>query len=403
MKFGVLFFSFLLVHTSAFSSTPASATPLPPLEIHRTFSLDKGENLPQELMQMGFNRTEVYRLLSAVKKKQKMNRLPLGQKFTLVYQEKEERKAGPIEKFKFHTTKDQTITATLQNGEYKAKRNSRELQTNKAVAIGKIDGSLYASASRANLPTSLVPSFANLFAWELDFTRDIRPGDAFKVVYEEIYDDDGNFVRNGNILAANLHSKGKQRYAYRAEYAPGRFSYYDEKGYNKKRMLLRTPLEFSRISSHFNPNRKHPVLGYTRAHKGTDFAAPTGTPIKAAGDGRIEEAKWWGSFGRYVRIKHNNTYKTAYAHLHKFGRGIKKGKRVKQGDIIGYVGSTGRSTGPHLHFEIHKKGKQVNPMRVRLPNGAPLPKGKKKHFQQQMLAFNELWDVPVKVAANTAK
>jgi len=211
------------------------------------------------------------------------------------------------------------------------------------------------------------------------------------VVYEKILDEKGNYLRSGQVLAAELTTKGKTYDAYRTV-ENGWAEYYSSKGYNKKRTLLRTPLEFTRISSHYNLRRKHPILGYTRAHKGTDFAAPTGTPIKAAGDGVIEKASWYGGYGRYIRIRHDKKFKSAYAHLSRYARGIKAGKKVKQGQTIGYVGTSGRSSGPHLHYELLVYGKQVNAMKQKLPTGAKVKKKGLKAFNSMVSKYQKMWE-----------
>ena len=373
-------------------SAPASfATELPPIYIERIIQLDKNETLADELIKAGVNTKEAYRVISAIKKKYSLRKLPLGQKFTAHYKEDSERNPGPLLELSFHTKNDKTISVKPSGSKFIANVAKRQLRTERVVAQGEIEGSLYVSAVQAGLPAAKILPFANLFGWEMDFTRDIREGDTFRVVFEKYLDDDDNFVRNGPILAAQMKTRGKLRHAYRAEYKKGHFSYYDEKGINKRRMLIRTPLNFTRISSHFNPHRKHPILGYTRAHKGTDFAAPTGTPVWAAGDGIIEEIRWKGGYGRYIRVRHDGTYKTAYAHLHRYAKGMKKGKRVKQGQVLAYVGSTGRSTGPHLHYEVIKRGSKVNALRVKLPNGAPLPKSKRTAYKTQVAKLQKLW------------
>ncbi len=370
---------------------PFNSFALPELIVERTVALQKGENLATALQRAGLERKATYNALHPLKRKVSLRRLQQGQEITLTYNETEPYKMGQLHNIELITPNDTVATITPQeNGTYKVATAKRVLTAQRKVATGTINSSLYAAASKADLPTALVTPFANLFAWELDFTRDLRPGDQFSVVYEDYYNDKGEFVRNGKIVAAHLHARGKLRQAYRAEIRPKVFAYYDEKGKSKERMLLRTPLEFTRISSHFNPHRKHPVLGYTRAHKGTDFAAPTGTPVKAAGSGRIVEIGWKGGYGKYIRIEHGNGYQTAYAHLHRYARGMRKGKRVRQGDVIAQVGSTGRSTGPHLHYEVIKNGTKVNAMRVKLPNGSPLPKKLRTEFGQQVASLQSV-------------
>ncbi len=237
---------------------------------------------------------------------------------------------------------------------------------------GRIDSSLYLAAKRAGLPEEALARLVRVLSYDIDFQRDIQPGDSFDVLFEEYTTRDGRIAKIGDILVASLKNRSKTLTYYR--YTPkddGFADYFDAKGHSVKKTLMRTPVNGARLSSGFGM-RRHPILGYTRMHKGIDFAAPRGTPIMAAGDGVIEYAGRKGGYGIYVRIRHNGTYKTAYAHMKALRRGIYRGKRVRQGDIIGYVGSTGRSTGPHLHYEVLVNNRQVNPRSVKLPTGRVL-------------------------------
>ena len=363
---------------------------LPPIYIEQTIKLNKKETLIQALSNTMLPYKMVSKALQPLQKKFNVRGLRPGQEINFRYKEAKDGSIAYIDEIMLYSRDDKKVKSYWDNGKYAAKVDKRLVEKRQIAVTGTIEGSLYSSAEAAGMPVALVTPFANLFAWDIDFTRDIRSGNEFSIVYESIYDENGDFLRSGNILAAKLETRKKTFDAYRME-VKGRPEYYNAKGYNKRRALLRTPLEFGRVSSHFNPNRKHPVLGYKRAHRGTDFAAPTGTPIKAAGDGVIERSNWYGSFGRYVRIKHDSKYKTAYAHLSRFAKGMRKGKRVRQGQVIGYVGTSGRSTGPHLHFEVHKKGKKVNPMKVALPSGKKIPSKIKPKFKQLVASTNNLW------------
>ncbi len=376
--------------------TPQATQPavdIPPIYIEKTITLKRNQTLAEKMINMGFDAQQVYTLLRKVDRKYRLRKLKTGQDISIFYAEGEQPLTiGQLDGIIFHTHDDKTVQLVKdKNGRFIAKADPRKMIIEKATSVGVIKDSLYASAKKADLPSRLVVPFANLFAWELDFTRDLRPNDTFRVIYEKLYDQNGNFIRSGEVIAAELVTRGKIRQAFRYKDENGYTQYYDAEGRNKRRALLRTPLEFTRISSHFNPNRKHPILGYTRAHKGTDFAAPRGTPVKAAGDGVIEYAAWNGGYGRFIRIRHDNTYKTAYAHLHRYARGIKKGKRVKQGQVIGYVGTSGRSTGPHLHYEVLKHDRQVNAMRVKLPKGKQLPKSKLPQFKEYVASLQTFW------------
>jgi murein DD-endopeptidase MepM/ murein hydrolase activator NlpD len=237
----------------------------------------------------------------------------------------------------------------------------------------EIDTSIYAAALALGAEDQQVADFAEAFAYDIDFQREIYPGDRFEILFETAYDERGNAVRNGEVLYAALNGKALQRGFYR--FTPeddGVPDFFDEKGESSTKFLMKTPINGARISSGFG-KRRHPISGYTKLHKGTDFAAPTGTPVYAAGNGTIQRASRYGGYGNYIRIKHPRGYETAYAHLSKYAKGMKPGKKVTQGDIIGYVGSTGASTGPHLHYEVYVDGKPVNVMSLKLPNGRKDP------------------------------
>ncbi len=228
------------------------------------------------------------------------------------------------------------------------------------VAVkGEIDGAFIVSARRAGVPRSVAMQMTRTLSYDVDFQRDIHRGDRFAVMFEAEYDDQGEIIRADNLQYVHLQSgKGKPISMYRYD---GKMYHAD--GRDVRRSLLKTPVDGARISSGFG-YRRHPVLGYSAMHKGTDFAAPTGTPVYAAGDGVVQKASRFSSYGNYVKIRHNGTYSTAYAHLSRYGKGIRPGVRVTQGQVIGYVGTTGRSTGPHLHFEVMQGGTQVNPKKV---------------------------------------
>jgi len=237
---------------------------------------------------------------------------------------------------------------------------------------GTITTSIYESALAQGAHDQQVVDYASILGYDVDFQRDIHPGDKFEIVYEEMVDERGNRVRSGDVLYASLNGRTLDKGYYR--FTPdddGEPDYFDRNGESATRFLMKTPINGARLSSTFG-YRRHPISGYNKLHKGTDFAARTGTPVYAAGHGTVERSSRYGGYGNYVRIQHANGYETAYAHLSKYGPGIRAGKRVRQGDIIGYVGSTGASTGPHLHYEVLVKGQQVNAMALKLPTGRKL-------------------------------
>ncbi len=264
------------------------------------------------------------------------------------------------------------LTKRGQDGEFLAAEMSARLTPVQHVIKGQIETSLYNDARQLGAGDQQVVDFAQAFAFDLDFQREIHPKDEFEIVFETMVDERGNIIRRGDVIFAALNGKAlNKRYYQFTTPDEGVKDYFDQTGKAATRFLMKTPINGARLSSHFG-KRRHPISGYTRLHKGTDFAAPTGTPVYAAGHGVVERASRYGGYGNYVRIRHANNYKTAYAHLSRYGRGIRSGKRVRQGDIIGYVGSTGASTGPHLHYEVHKNGKAVNAMRLKLPTGRKL-------------------------------
>jgi murein DD-endopeptidase MepM/ murein hydrolase activator NlpD len=229
---------------------------------------------------------------------------------------------------------------------------------------GVIAESVYGAARAAGLPNQTLAEMIKLLSWDVDLQRDIHPGDRFEAVYERRLNEDGAFAAAGDLLFVGLDTREREVEAYRFAAADGTASYYDRDGRALRKWLLRTPIDGARLSSKFGP-RRHPVLGYTRMHKGIDFAAPTGTPILAAGDGVVDFAGRNKGYGNYVRVRHDGEYSTAYAHLSRFQKGMKRGRRITQGEVIGYVGSTGLSTGPHLHYEVLRRGAQVNPLAIK--------------------------------------
>jgi len=244
---------------------------------------------------------------------------------------------------------------------------------------GKIKQSLYKTAIDLNVQPNIIIEFARIYGFQVDFQRDIRKNDNFQIMYEIFEDDKGKIFETGNIVFADLMLSEKNNSFYYFD-KKGSEGHYDENGKSVKKALMKTPINGARLSSSFGM-RKHPIDGYNKMHRGTDFAAPQGTPIMASGNGVITRARWCGGGGNCVKIKHNSTYETIYAHMKNFARGIKEGLRVKQGQIIGYVGSTGKSTGPHLHYEVVENGKKINSQKLKLPSGKILKNEERKIFE----------------------
>ena len=265
-----------------------------------------------------------------------------------------------------------------------------EKNLNKVIVYKEtsILNSLYSSAIKAGIPPNTIIEFARLYGFQIDFQRDIWKNDSFQVIYETYLDSKNKIVETGNILFANLNLQGKEFKLYIFK-SKDRYEHFDQYGKSIKKSLMKTPINGARLSSSFGM-RKHPILGYNKLHQGTDFAAPEGTPIMASGDGKVIRARWCGGGGNCIKIKHNSTYSTVYAHLKNFARGIKEGTRVRQGQIIGYVGSTGMSTGPHLHYEVIINGKKVNSQKLKLPSGKILKGKERKLFEISKIKLDVL-------------
>lgn len=385
---------YAMLDTRTLASEPALSVPLasaaavaalPALNVERELTLQRGQTFTDALLTAGFSPTQAQNLTNALAKQADVRKIRAGKTINLTYTETAPYQIGEAT-LNFRPEAGKVAHLHLKGDTATAKLELKPLTEEKAIAVGHISDSLYEDATRAGLPVGLVRPFVDLFSWDIDFTREIHPGDTFKVMFERTKDDQGNTVKTGKIIAAELWADGKKRaaYLYNGEYL-------DEKGETKRKLLLRTPLEVFRISSNFGA-RRHPVLGFTRMHKGTDFAAPTGTPVKASGDGTVVFVGFHGGHGKFVKIKHNSGYSTAYAHLHGYAKGLRVGSKVKQGQIVAYVGSTGVSTGPHLHYEVIKNGSHVNPMSADLPTSTPLYGLAKGKFKAMVADIQTAWN-----------
>jgi murein DD-endopeptidase MepM/ murein hydrolase activator NlpD len=279
---------------------------------------------------------------------------------------------GELEAMQYDVSLTDTLHITREDTGYTAETIKTELETHITSTSGVITHSLFLTAQRAGLSDNLTMQLIELYGWDIDFALDIREGDRFYVIYEEKFKD-GVKVQDGAILAAEFINQGKSFRAVRYTHNDGYSDYYNEEGYSMRKAFLRTPVNFTRISSGFSLGRKHPVLNKIRAHRGVDYAAPAGTPIKATGDGIVSFAGYKGGYGKVVILRHGEKYSTLYGHMSRFAKGISIGKRVKQGQTIGYVGMTGLATGPHLHYEFHVNGVHRNPLTVELPKALGIP------------------------------
>ncbi len=289
---------------------------------------------------------------------------------------------GQLQALRYNPQINETLLISQAPTGFKAEQKKEPLTHRLVQTEGTVHHSLYVAGVKAGLSDVLIMEFANIFAWDIDLAREVQKGDQFKLIYDAYYYD-GKWIKNGDILAAELDHDGKDIEAIRYTDQKGRTSYYTPKGYNLQKAFLRTPLHYQRISSLFNPHRKHPILNRIRAHQGVDYAAPRGTPIKAAGDGRIIFRGRKGGYGNTIILSHGNRYTTLYGHMQRFSKKFHRGSYVKQGQIIGYVGSTGLATGPHLHYEFRINGKHYDPLKVKLPQAKPIPISERERFQKQ--------------------
>ncbi len=287
---------------------------------------------------------------------------------------------------KFPITNTSSVEVRKSQDYFTVKENILKLYKKEIVVKNSITNNLYSSAMTVNIEPNIIVEFARIFGFEVDFQRDIRKGDWFEIYYEKFIDDNNRVRDTGKIIYASMYVNGEEINLYNFDYKNDE-EYYDIKGKSITKSLMKTPINGARLSSSFGM-RKHPILGYNKMHRGTDFAAPSGTPIMASGSGTVTRARWCGGGGNCVKIKHNSTYETIYAHMKSFAKGIKEGKKVKQGQIIGYVGSTGLSTGPHLHYEVIVNGKKVNSQKLKLPSGKVLKGEARKEFELKRIKID---------------
>ena len=311
-------------------------------------------------------------------KQKKLANIYSGRKLSIILKELEDG-SKTIVNFLYPINNTISVEVRKVQNDFIVKENILQLYKKEVVVKKVITNNLYSSAVSSGVEPNIIVEFARVFGFEVDFQRDIRKGDWFEILYEK-FEDDNNKVRDtGKIIYASMYVNGEEINLYNFKYK-NEEDYYDIKGKSITKSLMKTPINGARLSSSFGM-RKHPILGYNKMHRGTDFAAPSGTPIMASGSGTVTRARWCGGGGNCVKIKHNSTYETIYAHMKAFAKGIKEGRKVKQGQIIGYVGSTGLSTGPHLHYEVIVNGKKVNSQKLKLPSGKTLKGDERKQFE----------------------
>ncbi len=355
--------------------------------------INSGDTIAGALQNIGVSGAEAYRAVKVMSKHYDPRSIRAGQAISVHLEPNEDGLELELSSFNMNITPTKELIVTRdENKRFSSKLHEKEVILQTKAANAEIETSLYGSAARAGIPATIVAEIIRIYSYNVDFQRDIRRGDKIKILYETYETKDGDFARYGDILYASLMVNGSEIPVYRYKSKDKSVDYYRENGASLKRILMQTPVDGARMSSGFGM-RRHPVLGYNKMHKGVDFAASRGTPIYAAGNGVIEKAGRNGGYGNYIRIRHKNGLKTAYAHMKKFAKGIKVGKYVEQGKVIGYVGTTGRSTGPHLHFEVLKNGKQVNPKSIKSSSGEKLAGRSLKDFQARILAVKQKYAV----------
>lgn len=347
--------------------------PTPPLRRH-SVSVGNGDSLYSIFKSNGFPLAELAAIVKASKDTRRLTRLVPGQRldFHLTADNR-------VSKLVHYLDDTRTLHVDRNGSGYDSKLVHVPLDSHMATAAGTIDASLFVAGQRAGLSNKIIMQLVEIFGWDVDFALDIRAGDRFAVVYEELYKN-GEKLKDGNILAAVFTNQGKTTRIVRYQYSDGRSAYFTPEGVSIRKAFLRTPVEYTRISSRFSRSRKHPRLNRFRAHRGVDYAGPRGTPVKAAGDGKVDYIGYKGGYGKTIVLRHGATYTTLYAHMSRYARGLRRGQRVSQGQIIGYIGSTGLSTGPHLHYEFRVRGVHRNPLSVKLPRAAPIEKEYKQDF-----------------------
>ena len=348
--------------------------------------IKSGETFDKILDSYSINKDEINAIKQSLSKKVNINKLNTNQKIHIIL----DKTNNKIKEFIFQISNTEKIYLS---------KNSEDLEFNEKILSIKLDKkiiykeniilqSLYKAATDQNIPPNTIIEFARIYGFQVDFQRDIRKEDKFQIMYEVFIDENKKIIETGEILFANLKLSGQDNslYYFDKENLEG---HYDKNGKSVQKALMKSPINGARLSSSFGM-RKHPIDGYNKMHRGTDFAAPKGTPIMASGNGIVKKAGWCGGGGNCVKIRHNSTYETVYAHMSKFARGIKNGVRVKQGQTIGYVGSTGKSTGPHLHYEVIVNGKKVNSQKLKLPSGKVLKGKDREYFETAKIKLDVL-------------
>ena len=347
-----------------------------------------GDSIQRILYDQKISSTEVNNVLNALRREYNVGPLKNDQKVYLIV--KKEKNGNFVSRLTVNIDNITSIHVFLnKDNVYETKRVTKILTKKNHFIETTIDRGIYRTAKQSGIENSIVAQFARLYGFEVDFQRDLKKNDKIKIFYERYLDDDGVSQRTGNIIYSEIINAEKNIILYRYEYPNGSIGYFTPEGKSIERSLMRTPINGAKLSSRYG-FRIHPIIGYNQMHQGTDFAAPVGTPIMASGAGTVEYSGWKGGYGKFISIRHSPVYQTNYAHLQDYAKGIRRGAKVQQGQVIGYLGSTGSSTGPHLHYEVVVNGKKENSQTLKLPSAAPLEGNNKNFFEIQKRNIDNL-------------
>ena len=353
------------------------------------YEIKRGDTIQKILKKFEVQNNEIQNIINQYKKYGNPNKLLAGDKIDIILEKSLSTNKNTLVKFSVPITKSTTIAITKdEDNKITSNKIITKLYKKKILSENIIKKNLYSSAMEVNINPDTIIEFARIFGFEIDFQRDIRKHDYFRIIYEKYFDENGEFIKSASILYAHMSVNGREITLYKFGNDKS-YGYFNINGKSVEKALMKTPINGARLSSSFGM-RKHPISGFNKMHQGTDFAAPMGTPIMASGSGTITRAKWCGGGGNCIKIKHNSTYETIYAHMKSFGKGMKVGKKVRQGQIIGYVGSTGISTGPHLHYEVVVNRKKTNSQRLKLPSGKVLKDNERRHFEIHIIKTDVL-------------
>ena len=349
------------------------------------YLIKNNDSVEKILNKLNINSKDI-KVISNKLKQEKLTNIYAGRKLSVVVK-KIDGNTNALINLLYPINNTTSVEIRKSQNDFIVKKNILKLYKKEVVIKSEIKNNLYSSAINSGIEPNIIVEFARIFGFEVDFQRDIRKGDWFEILYERFEDDNNKVQDTGKIIYASMFVNGDELNLYNFKDSENDIGYYDIKGKSIVKSLMKTPINGARLSSSYGM-RKHPILGYNKMHRGTDFAAPSGTPIMASGSGTVTRARWCGGGGNCVKIKHNSTYETIYAHMKGFAKGIKEGRKVKQGQIIGYVGSTGMSTGPHLHYEVVVNGKKVNSQKLKLPSGKILKGKSRENFELKRIKID---------------